>query len=154
MSDKGKSKKPEPKPENPADKKTSETVHLSAEELRKISGGAATHPPPQSRRGTDRPNTCREDRRRFPRGPKPPSRQSPPDSPSRRLGGVFYRHVIALGPHRASHEAVPVGAGRPTIVMASGSRGIRRAPGPQSRGLGRVALLAASIGEVVRVRCP
>ena len=44
MSDKGKSEKPAPKPEGKEDKKTSETVHLSAEELRKISGGGFTQP--------------------------------------------------------------------------------------------------------------
>jgi hypothetical protein len=32
--------KAKPKPEPEAEKKTSETVHLSAEELRKISGGS------------------------------------------------------------------------------------------------------------------
>ncbi len=36
-----KKERPTPKPETKADKKTSETVHLSAEELRKISGGLA-----------------------------------------------------------------------------------------------------------------
>ncbi len=41
-----KKEKPAPKPETKADKKTSETVHLSAEDLRKISGGAAIHNPP------------------------------------------------------------------------------------------------------------
>jgi len=40
-------RKPETKPETNPEKKTSETVHLSAEELRKISGGAvAGNPPP------------------------------------------------------------------------------------------------------------
>jgi hypothetical protein len=40
MSDKKKKDKPAPKPDAKDEKKTSETVHLSAEELRKISGGA------------------------------------------------------------------------------------------------------------------
>jgi hypothetical protein len=35
-----KKEKPTPKPETKEDKKASETVHLSAEDLRKISGGA------------------------------------------------------------------------------------------------------------------
>ena len=46
MSDEKKEKKSAPKPETKADKKGSETVHLSAEDLRKISGGSkATKPP-------------------------------------------------------------------------------------------------------------
>lgn len=40
MSDKKKNEKSTPQPDTKADKKASETVHLSAEELRKISGGA------------------------------------------------------------------------------------------------------------------
>ena len=45
--DQDKEKKPAPKPDAQADKKTSETVHLSAEELRRISGGThATGPKP------------------------------------------------------------------------------------------------------------
>ena len=45
MSGKDKNKKPAPKPDAKEDKKTSETVHLSAEELRKISGGVGvTYP--------------------------------------------------------------------------------------------------------------
>ncbi len=35
-----KKEKPAPKPDTKVEKKTSETVNLSAEELRKISGGA------------------------------------------------------------------------------------------------------------------
>src|SRR5271157_2489948 len=45
MSEKKKGK-PAPKPDTKADKKTSETVHLSAEDLRKISGGARSNTPP------------------------------------------------------------------------------------------------------------
>jgi len=46
MSDKKPQEKPVPKQEVKADQKTSETVHLSAEELRKISGGAIAPKPP------------------------------------------------------------------------------------------------------------
>ena len=41
MSDKEPHEKPAPNPDKKAEQKTSETVHLSAEELRKISGGQA-----------------------------------------------------------------------------------------------------------------
>ena len=44
MSDKKKNEKPASQPDTKADKKTSETVHLSAEELRKISGGVTGTP--------------------------------------------------------------------------------------------------------------
>jgi hypothetical protein len=47
-----KKEKPAPKPDTKADKKTSETVNLSAEDLRKISGGAIATPP-----GGNRPKT-------------------------------------------------------------------------------------------------
>jgi hypothetical protein len=51
MSDKPKRQAPDSGKEAPqapskAEQKTSETVHLSAEELRKISGGATGVPPP------------------------------------------------------------------------------------------------------------
>jgi len=46
MSDKKKNEKAAPQPETNANKKTSETVQLSAEDLRKISGGAKTGNPP------------------------------------------------------------------------------------------------------------
>ena len=51
MSDK-KNEKPASQPDTKADKKTSETVHLSAEELRKISGGTDTPKPPIHRTTT------------------------------------------------------------------------------------------------------
>jgi hypothetical protein len=47
MSDKKAHKKPAPKADPKADPKKGETVNLSAEELRKISGGAATPVPPK-----------------------------------------------------------------------------------------------------------
>jgi hypothetical protein len=47
MSDKNAPKKPAPKAEPKPDPKKSETVNLSAEELRKISGGAAQGLPPK-----------------------------------------------------------------------------------------------------------
>jgi len=47
-----KKEKPAPKPDTKADKKTSVTVNLSAEDLRKISGGAIATPP-----GGNRPKT-------------------------------------------------------------------------------------------------
>ncbi len=40
-----KKEKPAPKQDAKADKKTSETVHLSAEDLRKISGGGSATGP-------------------------------------------------------------------------------------------------------------
>ncbi len=40
-----KKEKPAPKQDTKADKKTSETVHLSAEDLRRISGGASATGP-------------------------------------------------------------------------------------------------------------
>jgi len=46
MSDKNKNEKSKPKGETKSDKKTSETVNLSAEELRKISGGTKVTQPP------------------------------------------------------------------------------------------------------------
>jgi hypothetical protein len=46
MSDKNAQKKPAPKADPKADPKKSETVNLSAEELRKISGGSSTGVPP------------------------------------------------------------------------------------------------------------
>jgi hypothetical protein len=53
MSGQKKPQTPTPKPDANVDKKTSETVNLSAEELRKISGGAGAvgsnpKPPPTS----------------------------------------------------------------------------------------------------------
>jgi hypothetical protein len=49
MSDKQKEKnrKPAPSSETEAEKKVSETVNLSAEELKRISGGAAVSPSPK-----------------------------------------------------------------------------------------------------------
>jgi hypothetical protein len=58
MSEKKPREKPMPKPDKKVDHKTSETVHLSAEELRKISGGAGgtaggkNQPPPGHGTGT------------------------------------------------------------------------------------------------------
>jgi hypothetical protein len=50
-----KPEKPAPKSETKADQKTSETVNLSAEELRKISGGgSATLPPRTNTNSTSR----------------------------------------------------------------------------------------------------
>jgi len=48
MSEKKPHEKPAPKTDKKGEKKTSETVQLSAEELRKISGGTGgpTQPPP------------------------------------------------------------------------------------------------------------
>jgi len=46
MSEKPRTDKQSPKPEAPQEKKPPETVQLSAEELRKISGGAGTVIPP------------------------------------------------------------------------------------------------------------
>jgi len=51
MSDKKKNEKPKSQPDTKADRKTSETVNLSAEELRKISGGATASNPPKSKGG-------------------------------------------------------------------------------------------------------
>ncbi len=51
MSDKKKHEKSPPKPDTKGEKKTSETVHLSAEELRKISGGAAAPKGPNPKPG-------------------------------------------------------------------------------------------------------
>ena len=48
MSDKKKHEKSAPQPDTKADKKTSETVNLSAEELRKISGGATAPKQPKT----------------------------------------------------------------------------------------------------------
>jgi len=48
MSDKKKNEKSAPRPDTKADKKTSETVQLSAEELRKISGGATAPKQPKT----------------------------------------------------------------------------------------------------------
>ena len=45
MSDKKKNDKSTSQGDSKADKKTSETVHLSADELRKISGGTIATPP-------------------------------------------------------------------------------------------------------------
>lgn len=53
MGDK-KKERPAPKPETKADKKTSETVHLSADELRRISGGGTLNNPPPK---TGKPGT-------------------------------------------------------------------------------------------------
>lgn len=48
MSDKKKkNEKSTPQTDTKADKKVSETVHLSAEDLRKISGGATATKPPK-----------------------------------------------------------------------------------------------------------
>jgi hypothetical protein len=49
MSDKPKDEKSAPKTEQATEKKGSDTVHLSAEELRKLSGGIATSTPPPQR---------------------------------------------------------------------------------------------------------
>ncbi len=46
MSTKEKNQKADPKPQTEPEQKTSETVHLSAEELRKISGGQTSMIPP------------------------------------------------------------------------------------------------------------
>jgi len=46
MADK-KHEKPKPKPETKPEKKPAETVNLSAEELRKISGGVFVRVPPR-----------------------------------------------------------------------------------------------------------
>ncbi len=53
MSDKKKNEKSTSQPDTKADKKTSETVHLSAEELRKISGGAVAPKGPITKTATD-----------------------------------------------------------------------------------------------------